>query len=127
MTTAIATTVSTLIGFGLAWRQTGDESLARTVAFSTMVTSQLTVLLATRSLKKPIRLADFAANPALPLAFLSGWILQLFIVNVPLLASWLKLAPLSTNWWVRIALLSLLPLLVLEIRKRRLVIHRGTA
>lgn len=117
-TTAIWCTVGAIVGFGLAWRLTGDVTTARTVAFSIVVGSQLMALLATRSLKTPLRAADLTSNPALLISFLGGWLLQFVIVTLPGLAGWLRVAPLSSQWWLTVLLLSFLPLFALEARKR---------
>jgi Ca2+-transporting ATPase len=118
ITTAVACTIGALVAFGFAWRATGDETLARTVAFSVVVGSQLMALLSTRSLKQAFRLEHLVANPALIISFIGGWLLQIAIVSIPLTAGWLRLTQLNSRWWLAIILLSTLPFISLEVRKR---------
>ena len=120
-TATLASTIATVLAFGLTWRWTADESLSRTMAFTVMVGCQLMTLLATRSFKTPLKLTHITANPSLSIAFVGGWLLQITVVSLPLTTRWLRLTPLSAQLWFAAIFLTTLPILALEIRKRGLL------
>jgi Ca2+-transporting ATPase len=90
---------------------------ARTMSFVVLAGSQLFYSLAMRSSSRSIFQIGILSNAYLIGAILAGFALQLFVISVPLLARAFQVQMLSGFDWALVALLSVLPLLVIELTK----------
>ncbi len=95
----------------------GKSTVGRTMAFSVLGISQLVHAFNMRS-KKSVFRAGIFKNKFLVLALLLGVALQIIIVSHPLLSAVFKTVPLSGTQWLICALLSLMPLIIVELQKK---------
>ncbi|MBR5773391.1 MAG: HAD-IC family P-type ATPase, partial [Clostridia bacterium] len=95
-----------------------DSSLvvARTMAFSVLGISQLVHAFNMRSERSLFRIGIFS-NKKMVQSFLICLALQISVVTIPFLTSIFKTSPLSSAQWLTVILLSLVPLIAVEIEK----------
>ena len=100
------TVVAFAAGAALAPPGAHAMDYARTLAFSTLVCSQLIYVFQCRSERRPLAEVGLAGNPWLVLAVAFSLALQVFAVHFPPLAAVLRTAPLSAGDWALVFLLS---------------------
>lgn len=87
----------TVAMFRLAWRQSSDLSLARTVSFVTLAASQLFFVFECKSERQGMFTRTVWNNPYLLLAVLSSFLLLFAVLYWPALAAFFSLTPLSAR------------------------------
>ncbi len=123
----LTATVSLLTGgmtfalFLLYYRLTGDETLARTVAFAGLGMTSLLSVLSVRTLRRSLITANPFANPFIILAVLLAGSIQVAALYFAPLQRILGTVPLGVAEWTLIALMTSLLLLSTEVMKRRFV------
>ncbi|MGE5508866.1 MAG: cation-translocating P-type ATPase [Chitinophagales bacterium] len=106
-----------LAGFVLTERATGSHETAGTVAFLTLSLSQLVQAFNTRTRHASIFRLGFFSNRPLVLGTLVSAGLLFLVALVPPLMRIFDVSPLTTGQWTLVAVLSLLPLVLGELRK----------
>ena len=116
---SIAITIAVLASYiiGLKYIFPGNIEGAHTMVFATLITSELLRAFSVRSEKYTLRELGWFSNKNLVKANLLSFALLLLVMYVPVLRNLFELEFISWQWWI-ILLLSLLPLLIGEIRKR---------
>lgn len=94
----------------------GEPIVGRTMTFAVLSICQLVHSFNLKSERSLLK-GNLLNNPKLILAFIVGLIMQVSVISVPPLAAIFKTTPLSALQWLIVALLSLAPLLVVEIEK----------
>lgn len=94
----------------------GDPVVGRTMTFAVLSLSQLVHSFNLRSEKSVFQTGIFS-NIKLIGAFIAGVIMQVTVISVPALSSIFKAVPLTPFQWFITALLSISPLLIVEIEK----------
>lgn len=130
--------VLTLIAFYFGLKETGYSltsqnipenalNYARTMAFVVIAASQLFYSLSMRSASKMILEIGIFSNPYLIGAIIAGFLLQVMVISVPLLAGAFKLQMLSPESWCLVVGLALVPEMVNELIKivKRFVLSEG--
>ncbi|MFZ5592488.1 MAG: cation-translocating P-type ATPase, partial [Bacillota bacterium] len=102
----------TLLVFALAWYQSKQLDLARTMAFNTLVFFQLFYVFSCRSEYHSIWEVGLTSNPYLLLAVAISAALQLLVNYVPLLQRLFHVVPLHPVQWGLVVAVTLLPLLL---------------
>jgi len=97
---------------------------ARTMAFVVLATSQLFYSLTLRSEVKSIFQVGLFTNKYLILSIITGLVLQLGVISIPLFATAFKVHTLPLNDWLIVFVFSFIPLLVNEIIKVFMRMHR---
>lgn len=109
---------SALIFFYFVNKQTGNSSLAQTVAFATIGMVSLVYIFSFKSFKKSLfKTEHFFTNKYLILSVVYGWILLLSAIYIPALNHWLGTAPLSLNHWLMILPVGILLVALVELIK----------
>lgn len=93
-----------------------NTETARTMAFCVLSMSQLFHAFNMRSDKSVIG-REFFANRMLLASLAIGILMQALVVNIPSLAVIFKVTPLSFIQWLAVAILSVLPIAVVELQK----------
>lgn len=88
-----------------------------TMTFAVLSLSQLVHAFHMRS-DKPLAEIGFLTNPKLLLSFVLCAFLQISVITVPWAAAIFSVTPLSVSGWCIVAILSLLPLPIVELQKR---------
>jgi len=88
-----------------------------TMTFAVLSLSQLVHSFHMRS-DRPLADIGFFTNPKLLLSFLICAFLQISVIMLPFAAEIFSVTPLSTSAWCVVAILSLLPLPIVELQKR---------
>ena len=116
---SIAITVAVLLAYviGLKYIFPGNIEGAHTMVFATLITSELLRAFSVRSEKYTLRELGFFSNKSLVKATLLSFALLLIVMYIPVLRNLFELEVITWQWWI-ILLLSLIPLLIGEIRKR---------
>lgn len=114
----------TLALFTATYYQTHDLAYARTVAFFALACTQIFNLLNARSAKRSFFALRSTPNPAVLVVFIGSLVLQVSILFVPFLQTYLGVVPLRASTIGLILLVSSLVFIVLELKKY--VIHRNT-
>lgn len=96
----------------------GGLSKAQTIAFTTLSLFQMAHVMNCRSLEKSLFEIGWLTNPYLILAVLSTVLIQMAVVYLPPLQAIFKTTALSFQELTAIFLVSALPILVVEIRRR---------
>ncbi|MCX6777068.1 MAG: cation-translocating P-type ATPase C-terminal domain-containing protein, partial [Candidatus Micrarchaeota archaeon] len=109
--------IGTLMVFGIYYNSTGNLNLAMTVAFTTIVMSELFIAFACRDERATLLDAGAFSNPSLILATASSVILQLAVIYLPPLQPFFRTVPLSVNDWVIILIVSSTAFFAMEIVK----------
>lgn len=104
--------LSSLLLFFLELRD-GALEKARTIAFTTVVIFELLFVFNCRSENNPVWKVNPFSNKLLILAVLTGLLLQLALIYVPLLNNWFYTVPLNLFDWLIIVLVSCSGLLVI--------------
>ena len=93
-----------------------DINTARTMTFAVLSISQL---VHSFNLKSELSLfkTGISGNPKLILAFIIGIVMQISVISVPFLADIFKTVPLTPFQWLVVAVLSLVPVAVVETEK----------
>ena len=104
-------------GIGQAYFDTpGSAVVARTMAFATLSISQLVHAFNMRS-EKSIFAIHIFENRYLVGAFAVGFILQFSVISIDSIATIFRVTPISTTSWAIVILLSLMPILIVELEK----------
>jgi Ca2+-transporting ATPase len=114
--------LAALAAFHIGWSQEGfpkDECpLAQTMAFTTLVITQLFHSFDCRSFRRSVFTKGFLSNPALIVAFVGSFVLQMLVVYVTPLGHFFRIVPLLDARDMAIVIaLSLSPVLATEIIK----------
>ena len=107
--------ILTLLAFTIGMKYFGLAH-ARTMAFMTLGTAQLVHAYNMRSSKSLFKIGLFS-NPRMNFAFITCLVMQIGVVAFNPLAHIFRTAVLSTEAWIIVALLSLAPLLIIELQK----------
>lgn len=102
------------VGFNVLSSHSVD--IARTMAFCVLSVSQLFHAFNMRSDKSVLN-KRFFENKMLVLSLIAGIVMQILVVSVPVFASVFKVCPLSALGWTVVAILSVVPLAVVELQK----------
>lgn len=94
----------------------GDIAVSRTMAFSVLAMSQLFHAFNMRSSGSVLN-RNFFMNKYLVLSLIIGILLQVCVVNIPMLSEIFKTTPLDKNEWLAIFGLSVMPIIVVELQK----------
>lgn len=105
-----------LVAFSIGLNVFASAAAARTMAFSVLSMSQLVHAFNMRSEHSVFSVGIFK-NKYLVLALITGIILQTGVVSVPFLAKIFKTTPLSPVQWLLVSILSIAPLVIVELQK----------
>jgi len=108
--------VLSLIAFSIGNNKFGDLAIGRTMAFAVLSLSQLVHSFNMRSEDSLFKIGIFS-NIYLVGAFLVCGLLQVMVISIPALASIFKVVPLDMSQWSVVAMLSILPLIIVEAQK----------
>lgn len=118
---SVAITIATLGAYmlGLQWYGNQEESVAvaRTMAFATLIISELLRSYSARSIKDTLFSIGIFSNRKLVWATLFSLALTLIVMEIPGVRELFKLTPLSVKDWVVILVGALIPLVLGEIQK----------
>ena len=116
---SIAITIAVLASYviGLKYIFPGNIEGAHTMVFATLITSELLRAFSVRSEKYTLKELGWFSNKNLVKANLLSFALLLLVMYIPVLRNLFELELITWQWGV-ILILSLLPLLIGEIRKR---------
>lgn len=95
----------------------GEPVVARTMTFAVLSLSQLVHSFNLRSEQSIFKTGIFG-NIKLVGAFIIGTVMQITVISIPVLSSIFKTTPLNMTQWLIVVLLSLVPLIVVEVEKR---------
>jgi Ca2+-transporting ATPase len=109
--------LGTLLASYLEFSQTHDEVRTRTVAFCTLVMSQLLFVFSVRSERRLITQMGLRSNSKMLYAFVIALALQLMVVYVPFLNPVFKTVPIGIDEWIIILPISLSALVLNELWK----------
>ncbi|MCW6701170.1 cation-translocating P-type ATPase [Anaerococcus sp. NML200537] len=115
---SIYITIAVLAAYivGLKWIFPDSIEGAHTMAFATLITSELLRAFSVRSTKYTLKELGFATNPNLIKAVLLSFSLLLVVMYVPVLTELFEIV--SFTWeWIPVLILSLIPLVLGEIGK----------
>lgn len=116
---AIVSIVSFIITFGVfiyVYKKTGDEVLARSVAFAMVGVNSLFYVFSVRMLQEPFWKGNFFANRWLLLSVFVGLLLQILPFTIPDIRKFFGTSPLG-NYWIVVLVLSVLMFFMVEISK----------
>lgn len=102
-----------LLAFTVGRTVFGSLLVGQTMAFATLSISQLVHSFNMRSEGSVLK-AGILKNHALVGSFLAGTLLQTAVISIPFLASLFKVCPLNGMQWLITAILSLMPLIIIE-------------
>jgi Ca2+-transporting ATPase len=105
----------TLIAYSIGIKT--DWVTGQTMAFCVLALSQLVHVLNVRSNKHSIFQIGFTTNPRIIMAIVISAMAQLSVVCIPFLAKVFKVTTLNFGQWMWVLILSLMPLVVVEILK----------
>ena len=105
-----------LVAFCIGYFKFANQDIGRTMAFCVLSISQLVHSFNVRS-DTTIFSSRTPKNKMLFGAFVLGVILQVFVITNPLLSDWFSTAVLNTEQWKITALLSVTPIVVIELSK----------
>jgi len=116
---SIAITISVLLAYviGLKYIFPNNIEGAHTMVFATLITSELLRAFSVRSEKYTLKELGWFSNKNLVKANLLSFALLLIVMYIPILRKLFELEFISWQWWI-ILLLSFLPLVIGEIRKK---------
>lgn len=106
----------TLISYSIGNKMYGEE-VARTMAFVSLGLLELIHSFNIKS-EQSIFKSGILENKYLILAFIIGALLQIIVVIVPTFANVFKLVPLNATQWLYTWIVSLSPILIMEIQKK---------
>ena len=93
-----------------------NPAVSRTMSFSVLALSQLFHAFNMRS-EKSVLNAELVRNRFLVMSLAVGILLQICVVNIPILSDIFKTTPLSLREWGIVMLLSVMPLIIVELQK----------
>ena len=103
---------------GRVFFDTSNEPvIGRTMTFAVLSISQLVHSFNLKSEHSIFKTGIFG-NTKLIFAFIIGLVMQISVISIPFLAEIFKAVPLNSLQWLIVALLSIVPLFVVEIEKR---------
>ena len=103
---------------GRVFFDTSNEPvIGRTMTFAVLSISQLVHSFNLKS-EHSIFKTGILGNTKLIFAFIIGLVMQISVISIPFLAEIFKAVPLNSLQWLIVALLSIVPLFVVEIEKR---------
>ncbi len=117
---AVISAVTGLVTLGLFyyfWKSTGDLSLARTIAFTSVGIDSLIYVFSCRSLRIPIIKKNPFSNPWLVYAVIGGIILQIAAIYFGPLQNVLRTVPLTLDHWLVIGTAVIFVILLIEVIK----------
>ena len=118
LTLAVGITVGTMFAYIYALGHfDGHIESARTVAFATMITAELTKVFSIRSPKYTIFHIGLTSNPTLVKAVLLSFALMFLVIYVPFVQPWFQTIPLGLEHWIVIVPCALVPFILNELRK----------
>ena len=94
----------------------GGITAGRTMAFAVLSISQLVHAFNMRS-EHSVFKAGIFKNPYLVLSLISGLILEVSVISVPYLANIFGVVPLNAMGWIVVTVLSVMPLIIVELQK----------
>jgi len=104
-------------GIGVYYFDIGDSvAIGRTMAFATLSISQLVHAFNMRSESSIFRIHIFE-NRYLVGALFAGILLTVSVISIPNISDIFRVAPLQVEAWMAVALLSLLPIAIVEVEK----------
>jgi len=108
--------VLSLVAFSIGNNKFGNLAIGRTMAFAVLSLSQLVHSFNMRSEGSLFKIGVFS-NIYLVGAFLVCGLMQVMVITIPALASIFKVVPLDASQWSIVAMLSFLPLIIVEAQK----------
>ena len=108
--------ILTLFAFAIGNNKYGIE-VGRTMAFFTLSALELVHSINVRSEESIFRIGIFS-NIYLVGAFIIGIMLQFLVISIPSLAKIFESVPLNLTQWIYVAVISILPLILIELQKR---------
>jgi len=108
--------VLSLIAFSVGKNKFDSLTIGRTMAFAVLSLSQLVHSFNMRSENSLFKIGIFS-NMYLVGAFVICGLMQVMVISVPTLASIFKVVPLNMPQWGVVAMLSILPLIIVEAQK----------
>ncbi|MEM2943979.1 MAG: cation-translocating P-type ATPase [Methanomassiliicoccales archaeon] len=114
VTVGIIMAISTNFAFFLEYYDTGDIVHARTVAFCTIVFSQLFYAFSARSERKTIKELGIRSNPKVLYAFIISALLQLAVIYIYPLNSAFKTVPIGIDEWVIVLIFGSIATIAME-------------
>lgn len=118
---SIAITCGTLVSYivGLNWFGTSGHGLemARSMAFTTLILSELLRSYSARSVDKTIFQIGIFSNKSLFMATLFSFLLMIAVIYIPFLSSAFKLVDLDLREWAVVLISAFFPLVIGEVQK----------
>ena len=105
-----------LLAFTIGANIFGGITAGRTMAFAVLSISQLVHAFNMRS-EHSVFKAGIFKNPYLVLSLISGLILEVSVISVPYLANIFGVVPLNAMGWIVVTVLSVMPLIIVELQK----------
>lgn len=105
-----------LLAFSIGTNVFGNLTTGRTMAFAVLSISQLVHAFNMRSEHSVIK-AGLFKNPYLVLSLAAGLFLEVSVISVPKLAVIFGVTPLGFFTWLIVAVLSVMPLIIVELQK----------
>lgn len=105
-----------LLTYSIGINVFGDMAKGGTMAFAVLSISQLVHAFNMRSEKSVIK-AGLFKNPYLVLSLICGLLLEVSVIMIPQLASVFGVTPLNAAEWTVVAVMSVLPLVIVELQK----------
>lgn len=105
-----------LLAFTIGANIFGGITAGRTMAFAVLSISQLVHAFNMRS-EHSVFKAGIFKNPYLVLSLISGLILEVSVISVPYLANIFGVVPLNAMGWIVVTVLSIMPLIIVELQK----------
>ena len=105
-----------LLAFTIGANIFGGITAGRTMAFAVLSISQLVHAFNMRS-EHSVFKAGIFKNPYLVLSLISGLILEVSVISVPYLANIFGVIPLNAMGWIVVTVLSVMPLIIVELQK----------
>jgi Ca2+-transporting ATPase len=105
-----------LLAFSIGKNVFLSSAVGSTMAFAVLSISQLVHAFNMRSTHSVIK-AGLFKNPYLVLSLAAGVILEVLVISIPQLASVFGVCALSAPCWIIVALLSIMPLITIELQK----------
>lgn len=105
-----------LLAFSIGANVLGDLTTGRTMAFAVLSISQLVHAFNMRS-EHSVFKAGLFKNPYLVLSLIAGLVLEVSVISIPKLSAVFGVVPLGFTGWFIVAVLSLMPLAIVELQK----------
>ena len=106
-----------LLAFSIGVNVLGNLTTGRTMAFAVLSISQLVHAFNMRSEHSVFR-AGLFKNPYLVLSLIAGLMLEVSVISIPKLAVIFGVVPLGFIGWGIVAVLSVMPLVIVELQKK---------